>query len=320
MYRRIVVPVDGTAFSESAIPFAANIAHRTGARIELVRVHVPDPPGDDLYALTPYRYEGVTSYYRELDREGLRREWDELASRADALAEATGLEVLARLTRGRIDEAVEHEAEAFHADLIVMATHARTGMARARLGSVADAVVRQATMPVLLVHPQDDAVDVEPAFDSLLVTLDGSGFSSQVLPHATALARLYQAEVALAHVEMARGFWTPAGTATPGQLPATGADYLRQVVIDNGGFPRVPRLEAIVAHNAAAAILDAAERLGSSLIAMATHGRGGFTRLVMGSTASTVLARTTLPVLLLRPDPGTPVSLPTNHAHHAGML
>lgn len=316
MYSRIVVPVDGTAFSEYAIPFALNIAGRTGARIELVRVHVPEPSGDDLYALTPYRYEGVTSFYRQLDREALRREWDELASRADALAGDTGLEVHARVTRGRIDEAVEHEAEAFHADLIVMATHARTGVARARLGSVADAVVRLATMPVLLVHPHDEPFDAVPAFDSILVTLDGSDFSAQVLPHANALARLYGAQVALAHVEMARGFWTPGGT-TPQHLPGTGDDYLHQLVLDRAGFAREPRLEAVVAYNATAAILDAAERLGVDLIAMATHGRGGVSRLVMGSTASAVLARTTLPVLLLRPDPGLPESRPTMHVHHA---
>lgn len=243
----------------------------------------------------------------ELDHEILRRELENLRERALQLSEETDLTVTARLVTGRVDTAVEHEAEEFRADLIVMATHARSGFARARLGSVADAVVRQATMPVLLVRPPDNYTEASlcPNLHHVLIALDGSPFSEQIIEPAADLARLCEADVSLVHVEVPHGERTilgmKAGEAALEKMREVSEHYLQHLAATNSELFEHPQLKAVVATYPAAAIVDAARECGAGLIAMATHGRGGLTRLILGSTANEVLIQSSVPVLLYRP-------------------
>lgn len=307
MVRRIVVPLDGSPFGDYAIGFATAIASRAGAKIELVHVHVPHHIDGNLFTVTPYMYEGVLDVDVELDHEILRQELENLRERALMLSRETGLDVTGRLVTGRVDTAVEHEAEEFHADLIIMATHARSGFARARLGSVADAVVRQATMPVLLVRPPEDFTETSPVTDirTVLIALDGSTFSEQILGPATDLARLFEANVSLMHVEVPHGERTilgmKAGEAAIEKMREVSEHYLQHLATTNSELSERCRLRAVVATYPAAAIVDAARECEAGLIAMATHGRGGLTRLILGSTANEVLIHSPVPVLLYRP-------------------
>jgi nucleotide-binding universal stress UspA family protein len=307
MIRRILVPLDGSPFGDSAIGYATAIARRAGAMVELVHVHVPHHIDGNLFTVTPYMYEGVLDVDVELDHEILRQELEALRERALLLAEDTDLTVTARLVTGRVDMAVEHEAEAFHADLIVMATHARSGFARARLGSVADAVVRQATMPVLLVRPPENYTEASlcPHLHHVLIAVDGSPFSEQILEPAAELARLCEADVSLMHVEVPHGERTilgmKAGEAALDKMREVSEHYLQYLASTNSELFEQPQLKAVVATYPAAAIVDAARECGAGLVAMATHGRGGLTRLILGSTANEVLIHSAVPVLLYRP-------------------
>lgn len=282
MYHRVMVPLDGTSFGEHAIPTALRIASRTGAAVDLVHVHVR-LPDDGLSAFTPYQYQQVTRHYVTWDDENLRRELAELQEKADSLARESGLSVTARILSGEVVDALHTEADRFHADLIVMATHARTGLARARAGSVADVVVRRATMPVLLLQPTDGAETAAPAppFRRVLVPLDGSPFSEEVLDPAEAFARVHDAELRLIHVVERRG-WLHRGHRQVAGASARPVETVDAVRVRDG-------------------ILDAARRWDADVIAIATHGRGGVSRMLVGSTASDLLAGTHLPVLLHRP-------------------
>jgi nucleotide-binding universal stress UspA family protein len=304
MFKSILVPLDGSAFGDYAIPFAVEIARRTNAVLELVQVHVERAPADDLYALTPYRYQGVSQYYDSCTDETLQREEFQLQEKARLLGVATGLQVVGRLAHGLIDSAVEHEAETFHADLIVMATHGRTGLARATFGSIADRVVRHSKVPVLLVRPHTNGVPADaPLFRRILVALDGSDFSAEILPPVADLARVYDANVTMLHavqtpaIEMLVGVGQ-AALPVPSIDPATA--YLGKLA-DSVNLPHEPSLDVRQTLHAANAIVDSARQHGADMIAMATHGRGGLSRFLVGSTASEVLARTSLPVLLYRP-------------------
>lgn len=282
MYHRVMVPLDGTSFGEHAIPTALRIASRTGAAVDLVHVHVR-LQDDGLSAFTPYQYQQVTRHYVTWDEEDLRRELAELQEKADSLARESGLSVSARNLSGEVVDALHAEADRFHADLIVMATHARTGLARARRGSVADVVVRRATMPVLLLQPTEGAETAAPPppFRRVLVPLDGSPFSEEVLEPAEAFARVHDAELRLIHVVERHG-WPRRG---------------------HGDVARTSKrpVEAVDAVRVRDGILDAARRWDADVIAIATHGRGGVSRMLVGSTASDLLAGTHLPVLLHRP-------------------
>jgi nucleotide-binding universal stress UspA family protein len=139
-------------------------------------------------------------------------------------------------------------------------------------------------MPVLLLQPEGGAAAGEssPTYRRVLVPLDGSAFSEEVLAPARAFAGLHDAEVRLIHVVARRG-----------RLGVTHPDP----VTDRPG----EKVDVIGAAGVTEGILDAARAWGADLLAIATHGRGGLSRMLVGSTASDLLARTQLPVLLHRP-------------------
>ncbi len=303
MYQRIIVPLDTSRFSTHAIRYAVAIADRTQGTIELVRVHIPEPTVADaegLYQFTPYQFEGVANLERALEHEQTRQDALDLAERAQALAGQTGHTVTSRLLHGRIATALEEEAESFHADIFVMASHTRSGLDRIRFGSVGDALVRQATVPVLLVHPDQDVDPTmsPPAFRRVLAPLDGSPFSDQILVPAVDLARAFGAELWLLHVE------PPPSDAEPdrdGRL--AGVQALEAAARRCAAEFDPPHLEVVTGEHPASGILAAAQRVGADAIAMATHGRSGLSRWIAGSTADEVLRRTRMPVLLHRPAP-----------------
>ena len=230
MIHRILVPLDGTAFGEYALSYAVPLARRAHAAIALVHVRPDFAPEPDPH-------------------------W--LERRAHSLRLTGRVAVLARTIQGSIAEALCEEVAGLKTDLVVMATHARTGLSRARLGSVGDVLVRQAAAPVLLVQPPDETATppYDPAFKRILIALDGSAFARQILPHAREFARVSGAALA----------------------------FVRAVATD--------------------AIIEAAGAHGADVIAVATHGRGGVSRLLVGSTADALVRSTNIPVLLFRPGP-----------------
>jgi nucleotide-binding universal stress UspA family protein len=258
MIRRIFVPLDGTRFSEYALPFAVSLARRTHASIALVHVHVPGPH-ENLIGCAAGALSACPPDYLPADVDlpnDCTAGW--LQSMAQALRAEADVPVLTRTVCGPVVDMLCEEVAALAANLVVMATHARSGFARARLGSVGDALVRYGAAPVLLVQPMHGSAaspEAMPAFRRILAAHDGSTFSRQILPHARALAYATGAGLAVAHAPTA------------------------------------------------AAIRERADAEGADVIALATHGRGGLSRLLLGSTADEIVRSTGRSVLLVRPGP-----------------
>lgn len=157
----------------------------------------------------------------------------------------------------------------------------------------------------------------------ILVPLDGSDLAAAVLPHATELARILDAELILLQAvpslaqlaaQMTSGYTGATGlppVANPYNLAAethgaqtrAARDYLSATakLLESDG-PRV-RWETVEEGSPAQAILSRAENGQADLIAMSTHGRGGLGRLILGSVADEVLRNSTIPILLMRPAP-----------------
>ena len=174
MYHRIVVPFDGTAFSEHALPFAVSIAERSGANLELCHVHVHQDRNPDFAALTPYQFQHCVDAEYDFDADSAEHETSALEELAARVRASTHVVVTTRTLTGRVDGAIRHEAETAVADLVVMATHARSGFARVRLGSVADQLVHSLNIPVLLVQPgAEPAAGPFTGFRRALIPLDG---------------------------------------------------------------------------------------------------------------------------------------------------
>jgi nucleotide-binding universal stress UspA family protein len=225
---------------------------------------------------------------------------------------------------GSITEAIQDRAVACGADLVVLTTHGRGAFSRFWLGSVADTLVRHAPLPILLVRPQETAPDLsqEPVLSEILIPLDGSALSEQILPRAIALGSLGHATYTLLQVvePALGGFGTELYGATVDeqalvQARAQAQSYLDQVAM------RL-RAEGLRVHTVvllglpAQAILEYTRTHAVDVVALATHGRSGVRRLLLGSVADKVVRGADIPVLLQRPrgSMATPVSMPDRTA------
>jgi nucleotide-binding universal stress UspA family protein len=137
----VMVPLDGSDNSEKALPAATRLASAFGARMSLVRA-VP-------WAVQAYPYSLPDAYLPQVDQE-LEAGAKKYLQRKES--EVKGLDVGAFVVRGPVTEGLLEFVDKDAVDFIVMTTHARTGLARMALGSVADRML-QASAPVLLIRP-----------------------------------------------------------------------------------------------------------------------------------------------------------------------
>jgi nucleotide-binding universal stress UspA family protein len=247
----------------------------------------------------------------------LRREHEQayLEGAARRLAPGAGVSVV--LLDGRVATAIVGHAERSGAGLIVMTTHARGGLERAWLGSVADEMVRVSPVPLLVVRPEPG--HVASSFRRILVPLDGSATAEAILGHAVRLARLEpEAELVLLQVvqPVASATWVP-GAPLPSSVDAADAagphveharTYLDEVVrrLEAPGLRIRARVE--VAVTAAPAILEVARAEQADAVALATHGRSGLARLMLGSVADKLIRGSRTPILVFKPPlPEPPV-------------
>jgi nucleotide-binding universal stress UspA family protein len=185
-----------------------------------------------------------------------------------------------------------------------MSTHGRGGLGRWVYGSVAERVLRTATAPVLLVPPLARGDwDATESF-RIVVPLDGSTLAETVLPRVRDIARATEGELLLLRMLPPDGHnfgHDVAGSA--GRPQATDREsalaYLQRIAAQTG-TPTSVHVATGLAHDG---ILDTVSAQDAHLIAMATHGRSGLSRLVMGSVSEAVLHGTRTPMLLMRSIP-----------------
>jgi nucleotide-binding universal stress UspA family protein len=203
-----------------------------------------------------------------------------------------------QLTEGHAGQEVVAEADAWNADVIVLATHGRGGIVRAWMGSVADYCIRTAAQPLMAIRPpayrQDEAA--RPlATSQVVVPLDGSWLAEAALPYGAALAKQFGVPLALirsVHLPMLGNLSDVPDTMDP-STPAS--QYLKEQsdrLADDG----VEVTEHVVADGAAHAILAQAK---GDLVVMSTHGRTGVHRVLLGSVADKVVRGATGAVLVI---------------------
>jgi nucleotide-binding universal stress UspA family protein len=305
MYRSILVPLDGSQFGEHALPLARAIACQTGATLHLVHVHV---------ITVPISVDAIPVFDEALDAHDRAREQAYLDALAQHLSNDGAVGVTTSILDDPIAGALQTYAVTYAVDLIVMTTHGRGAFSRFWLGSVADTLVRCAPMPILLLRPHATPPDLEqlPEIKHMLVPLDGSALAERILPAATALGALTNATFMLLHVialDTAAGYamdW-PIVRSEAGTLAARRAaaqTYLDRVAERLGAQSLVAHT-AVIGGQPAPAILEYARDHDVDLIALATHGRSGAARILLGSSADKTVRGATMPILLYRPPTGT---------------
>jgi nucleotide-binding universal stress UspA family protein len=299
MFRSLLVPLDGSPFSEHALPFALGIAQRAGAAVQLVHVHVP------LVHVT-----GIDALDRGADEQVKEQEWAYLDRTVSRWQTAVpGVQMSSALLEGFGPDALREQMSG-KADLVVMATHGRGPASRFWLGSVADALVRTATVPLLLLRPseQPPPVALAPPFRHVMIPLDGSELAEKTLGPALQLGRLMEASFTLLRVVkpvvmLDPNLGWPAMTGTNETLTQQAIDeaqtYLGRIAVRLGGQGLKVRTRTVLHTYPADAILEEARE--ADVIGLATHGRGGLGRLLLGSVADKVLRGGTTPMLVCRP-------------------
>ena len=268
----ILVPLDGVKAAETALPWAAYAARRSSATLHLLSVIPLESSGDGAMA-------GREAYLRGLQKS----------------LEAQGAGVNIELVQG--EPAQRIIARARRADLTVMTS----GTVRWIVSAVLDAALKDIEGPLVVVRTTPGEISIPPEPRKILVPLDSTAYSGDVLPVVTHLAASLRASVVLCHI-----IHTDAREAAP-DVAAMSAS-----VDDGTGF--VARAAGYMAAagvdvesttstgEPAHQIVRLAESCGAGLIAMATRGRDSLNRHVMGSVANQVLESTKTPCLLLRHD------------------
>jgi nucleotide-binding universal stress UspA family protein len=141
-HKRVLVALDGSISSEAVLRFLLEIAGPLDMTMVLLRVVEPIPPSV---------VEGSRHVELE-DIEARRRDAAEYLAPIAATLRARGVDARCEVRRGRPAEEILDAARRHEADLIAMATHGRTGLGRLLFGSVAEAVLRHAPVPVFLIR------------------------------------------------------------------------------------------------------------------------------------------------------------------------
>jgi nucleotide-binding universal stress UspA family protein len=154
MYKRVLVPLDGSPLAEAVIPFLTEIAGPLDMSVILLRVLEP---------VSPVIVEGLRQVLIDVSAARTRDARAYLAGVA-ATVQARGIATSCEVRAGRPDERILETAREVAADLIAMSTHGRSGLSRLLFGSVAEQVLRHADVPVLMMRhmnaKKSAAVDV----------------------------------------------------------------------------------------------------------------------------------------------------------------
>ena len=288
MTRQILVPLDGSPLSEHALPLATALVRTLDARLLLVHAQRADTTSSE----HPPDLDAVAQRIRSggIDVETATCSAQEVDGTGAAILSAAG----------------EHDAA-----LIVMATHGYGGLGRWLYGSVADQLVRQTTVPIMLVSPLLAAAWPEDRPPRVLVPLDGSERSEAILGPLGALVKPLGGQLILLHVSESIDYLNEhpdycevcrAARAAGTELdiePVRARLYLDGVAgrLRADGFTVTTQVET---GGAASTIVKVAEQHQADLIAMATHGRSGLRQVIMGSVATDTLRRADVPLLLVR--------------------
>jgi nucleotide-binding universal stress UspA family protein len=286
----ILVPLDGSELAKRAVPFALSIARQDGRTVLLLRAV-------NTLAAPTYR-EGQVLV-------------DEASAELDAYAATIigdgDVTIQTQVVDAPAEVAILEAAEDDEITLIVMSTHGRSGIGRWVYGSVADAVLRDAPVPVLIVPPHGLTSWPADTSQKILVPLDGSALAMAAVRPAVELADRLGATLVLGSVVTfphyagyAEGYTFIDPSPTENALAAS-RQYLQDVAATLRTETRCVEISATFGSPFYGVAMMAAD-LRASMIVMATHGRGGIVRAVLGSVATATLRQSEVPVLLVRPD------------------
>ena len=291
-----LIPLDGTQLSESAFGLLPLLNALGFERVRLVSIWQGAWDADE--ALPGHE----AGEMREISEKGRSFLGSYLSERAESVRNR-GFQVETEVRVGRAADALLEAASQDEIDLVLIATHGRTGIARFRMGSVADKVIKDARCPTLVIGPNVN-VDIEHyALRRILVPLDGSSLSETALPVARHIAGLTRASIDVVRaVSITATAYDPTMGVYPVDLLSAMEDaamtYLERIAASLSDFDASATL---LRGSAGERILAHLQERPAELVIMASHGRTGVLRAAMGSVTERLL-QGPAPVLVFEPN------------------
>jgi len=293
MFKRVMVPIDRSEFAEKVLAHLPRFIDPAKTQLLLVGV------------LETMRYAATSFEYAPALVNEMRTGYELYLQTMQQQSQKGGYKAFARLTEGDAAKQILEIAEHSSVDLIAMATHGRSGMARWALGSVAERVIQGSTLPVLLVRGQTDIPHSK--IERILVPLDGSALAEKALTNARLLAKETGAELclfqAIAAADVAYNF---ASVPNQPQLDqayersfANAEAYLSSVALQMH-TAGIACQTTVLRGDPAQLICYIANESKIDVVVICTHGRTGFNRWVYGSVANQVIRGVDCPVLVVR--------------------
>ncbi|HXX79592.1 MAG TPA: universal stress protein [Ktedonobacteraceae bacterium] len=315
MFKRILIPLDGSTRAESAVPIAARIAQTSGGSVILLQVAAI--PIEIETENTPPNVYSQTAFDKGV---AVAKSYLEGVAQLDALK---GVKTETAAVTGSIASSILSAIKSLHADMVVMCSHGYTGFKRWALGSVALKLAPHSSVPVLVLR-DGGSVPTTRAQQPMrvFVPLDGSPLSESALePAAQLITALASSTEKVMH--LIRVVDVP---SSYGKFRSSVDEHYDTVIRTETKHEYQAYLDAIAKRftegdlstynlsitssvpinmDVAGAIVQAAEEgegpelSGYDLIVMATHGRGGVQRWVLGSVAERVLHATKVPLMIV---------------------
>jgi nucleotide-binding universal stress UspA family protein len=285
MLNTILVPLDGSSLAERALPFAIRISRATGARLLLVRTGLAG-------RLMNLNEEATAALAAAQQAE------QDLTGVAERL-QASGVQAEVHVHLDDATRTIVRVARDCGAGLIVMTTHGRSGLGRWVYGSIAEQVLRRAPVPVLLVPAGCDPVWPEDRPLRIIVPLDGSRLAAAVLEPASELAGALRAEIVLLGVVEPPRPAAAADAAVDAQLTRT-LRYLNRAAARLRAHGQSVVTEAR-AGDPGAVIATVRREYAGDLLVLSARGRGRTHALPLGHVVASLIQRSMIPILLVRP-------------------
>jgi nucleotide-binding universal stress UspA family protein len=307
MFKKILLPLDGSELAEKAVPYVEDLASHFGADITLINVRTPmeDPDKPEYRA---YISQMAVTIEQDVKKSLALPPGEQIKVKSIIIGTSGG--------RTQAAEEILDYAKKEKMDLIVMATHGRTGIRRWVLGDTANKVASALNCPVLLIR----AVAESPKkvhLNKLMVPLDGSKESEAALPYAASLAEKIKSSINLVTVTelLYRVFASPSAVGyyvgeglirvpyndeEMKPFVATAEKYLKGISgkLSGKGIKTTTEVRVGPPGNE---IIEVEEKTHPDMVIMSTHGHSGFGRFDHGSIADKVLHAGNTPLLLVKP-------------------
>ena len=302
MIESIAVPMDGSLQAESVLPYVSAIAQGLGANVTLLHAI-----GGSRLVTGRLSAEPEQRAYLERLQANSRDVAERYLDRQASGLEDIGVAVETTVLDGHPSQAIIRYEEEHRPDFIAVSTQGRSGTSRVALGSVAGHLLNNVRAPLLLVHPDEPVARPVAQPKEIVVPLDTSELAEAALPMASYLARGLGASVTLVSAlpTISQLYLGSEMVVHPTDVFKRAEEAAGEYLEDVSARLTADGLDVtslVLQGDPARAIFDYTRKASDAIVVMATHGRSGLGRWVLGSVTDKVVREGGAPAVIVRPS------------------